>query len=103
MRGNEFHGYFDLGLLQVSFDAWSHDVSVAPKFIRAKPGKESAALIQTCQGDGTHSVVSTPIWNFSLGYLIGGFLKEVDGYTASLHHVPREWLVGSNGRHPLRP
>ena len=40
MRGNESQGYFDLGLLQVSFDGWSHDASVAPKFIRAKPGQE---------------------------------------------------------------
>ena len=65
--------------------------------------KKPAALIQTCQGEGIHLVVSNPIWICSLRCLIGGLLKEVDGYTASLHHVPREWLVDTNGRHPLRP
>ena len=51
--------------------------------------KETATPIQTCQGEGTHLVVSTLIWVRSLGCLVGGLLKEGSGYTAFLH-MPRE-------------
>ena len=51
--------------------------------------KETATLIQTCQGEGTHLVVSTLILIRSLRCLIGGLFKEGSGYTAFLH-VPRE-------------
>ena len=66
--------------------------------------KETATLIQTCQGEGTHLVVSTLILIRSLG-LFDWWPPQGRKWIYGISpYAPRMTsVVDTNGSHPLRP